>query len=213
MRTITAILSASSIYYTGVSGRRLGRVDRQLVLQPGQSKFYSNLFRYLKNQNQTRILIIFDWAQGKLYKCVPPSKTTVTRSSIMVWSSSTLWPRWWRPNSAGVKRTTSNWRNPRSMSRYSDHTNRFVIADSIFLTQLISTDFNRFEDLLKLAKIASWRSVSWILCRWAWPIVNSPSKVQDLFARKQSNTGEIGCRWLHFLKKIFDFKFCVSRVL
>jgi len=36
MRTITAILSASSIYYTGVSGRRLGRVDRQLVLQPGQ---------------------------------------------------------------------------------------------------------------------------------------------------------------------------------
>jgi len=36
MRTVTAILSASSIYYTGASGRRLGRVDRQLVLQPGQ---------------------------------------------------------------------------------------------------------------------------------------------------------------------------------
>ena len=41
MRTITAILSASSIYYTGVCGRRLGRVDRQLVLQPGQSKTMS----------------------------------------------------------------------------------------------------------------------------------------------------------------------------
>lgn len=36
MRTVTAILSASSIYYTGVSARRLGRADRQLVLQPGQ---------------------------------------------------------------------------------------------------------------------------------------------------------------------------------
>jgi len=40
MRTITAILSASSIYYTGVSGRRLGRADRQLVLQPGQRETF-----------------------------------------------------------------------------------------------------------------------------------------------------------------------------
>ena len=37
MRTVSAMLSASSIHYTGVSGRRLGRADRQLVLQPGQS--------------------------------------------------------------------------------------------------------------------------------------------------------------------------------
>jgi transglutaminase 1 len=35
MRTVTAILSAHSIYYTGVTARRLGRADRQLVLQPG----------------------------------------------------------------------------------------------------------------------------------------------------------------------------------
>jgi len=40
MRTITAILSASSIYYTGASGRRLGRADRQLVLQPGQRETF-----------------------------------------------------------------------------------------------------------------------------------------------------------------------------
>jgi transglutaminase 1 len=40
MRTITAILSASSIYYTGVSARRLGRADRQLVLQPGQRETF-----------------------------------------------------------------------------------------------------------------------------------------------------------------------------
>jgi len=36
MRSVAAILSASSIYYTGVPARRLGRTDRQLVLQPGQ---------------------------------------------------------------------------------------------------------------------------------------------------------------------------------
>lgn len=35
MRTIMAILSASSVYYTGVTARRLGRNERQLVLQPG----------------------------------------------------------------------------------------------------------------------------------------------------------------------------------
>jgi len=40
MRTVTAILSASSIHYTGVSGRRLGRADRQLVLQPGQRETF-----------------------------------------------------------------------------------------------------------------------------------------------------------------------------
>merc|ERR1712063_99981 len=40
MRTVTAILSASSIHYTGVSGRRLGRTDRQLVLQPGQRETF-----------------------------------------------------------------------------------------------------------------------------------------------------------------------------
>jgi len=36
IRSVAAILSASSIYYTGVPARRLGRTDRQLVLQPGQ---------------------------------------------------------------------------------------------------------------------------------------------------------------------------------
>ena len=35
MRTITTILSANSVYYTGVTARRLGRSDRQFVLQPG----------------------------------------------------------------------------------------------------------------------------------------------------------------------------------
>jgi transglutaminase 1 len=35
MRTITTILSANSVYYTGVTARRLGRNDRQFVLQPG----------------------------------------------------------------------------------------------------------------------------------------------------------------------------------
>ncbi|EFX83535.1 hypothetical protein DAPPUDRAFT_301901 [Daphnia pulex] len=35
MRTITTILSANSVYYTGVTARRLGRCDRQFVLQPG----------------------------------------------------------------------------------------------------------------------------------------------------------------------------------
>lgn len=35
MRTITAFLSANSVYYTGVTARRLGRNDRQFVLQPG----------------------------------------------------------------------------------------------------------------------------------------------------------------------------------
>jgi len=40
MRTVTAILSAFSIYYTGVSGRRLGRADRVLVLQPGQRETF-----------------------------------------------------------------------------------------------------------------------------------------------------------------------------
>ncbi|XP_059353228.1 hemocyte protein-glutamine gamma-glutamyltransferase-like isoform X1 [Daphnia carinata] len=35
MRTITANLSANSVYYTGVTARRLGRNDRQFVLQPG----------------------------------------------------------------------------------------------------------------------------------------------------------------------------------
>nr|CAH0110183.1 unnamed protein product [Daphnia galeata] len=33
MRTITTILSDNSVYYTGVSARRLGRSDRQFVLQ------------------------------------------------------------------------------------------------------------------------------------------------------------------------------------
>lgn len=37
MRTISAVLSASSIYYTGITARRLTRSERQLVLQPGQS--------------------------------------------------------------------------------------------------------------------------------------------------------------------------------
>ena len=37
MRTISTILSAYSVYYTGVTARRLGRTDRQFVLQPGQS--------------------------------------------------------------------------------------------------------------------------------------------------------------------------------
>merc|ERR1711973_147923 len=46
MRTITAILSASSIYYTGVSGRRLGRADRQLVLQPGQRETFQVGFSF-----------------------------------------------------------------------------------------------------------------------------------------------------------------------
>jgi len=40
MRTVSAMLSASSIHYTGVSGRRLGRADRQLVLQPGQRETF-----------------------------------------------------------------------------------------------------------------------------------------------------------------------------
>ncbi|XP_045033686.1 hemocyte protein-glutamine gamma-glutamyltransferase isoform X1 [Daphnia magna] len=35
MRTITSILTANSVYYTGVTARRLGRSDRQFVLQPG----------------------------------------------------------------------------------------------------------------------------------------------------------------------------------
>jgi len=35
MRTITAVLSANSAYYTGVVARRLMRADRQFVLQPG----------------------------------------------------------------------------------------------------------------------------------------------------------------------------------
>ncbi|KAK4036206.1 hemocyte protein-glutamine gamma-glutamyltransferase [Daphnia magna] len=35
MRTISTILSANSVYYTGVTARRLGRTDRQFVLQPG----------------------------------------------------------------------------------------------------------------------------------------------------------------------------------
>jgi transglutaminase 1 len=38
MRTITTILSANSVYYTGVTARRLGRSDRQFVLQPGGRK-------------------------------------------------------------------------------------------------------------------------------------------------------------------------------
>jgi transglutaminase 1 len=40
MRTITSILSAHSIYYTGVTARRLGRADRQFVLQPGQRETF-----------------------------------------------------------------------------------------------------------------------------------------------------------------------------
>lgn len=36
MRTISTIMSAYSAYYTGVTARRLGRIDRQFVLQPGQ---------------------------------------------------------------------------------------------------------------------------------------------------------------------------------
>jgi transglutaminase 1 len=39
MRTITTILSANSVYYTGVTARRLGRSDRQFVLQPGGRTF------------------------------------------------------------------------------------------------------------------------------------------------------------------------------
>ncbi len=40
MRTITTILSANSVYYTGVTARRLGRSDRQFVLQPGGRKYF-----------------------------------------------------------------------------------------------------------------------------------------------------------------------------
>ena len=46
MRTITAILSANSVYYTGVTARRLGRCDRQFVLQPGGRK-YLVIFLYI----------------------------------------------------------------------------------------------------------------------------------------------------------------------
>lgn len=38
MRTISAVLTANSVYYTGVTARRLGRTDRQFVLQPGGRK-------------------------------------------------------------------------------------------------------------------------------------------------------------------------------
>ena len=37
-RTISAVLSANSVYYTGVVARRLGRTDCQFVLQPGGRK-------------------------------------------------------------------------------------------------------------------------------------------------------------------------------
>ena len=51
MRSVAAILSASSIYYTGVPARRLGRTDRQLVLQPGQRKspllFFLNFLNFI----------------------------------------------------------------------------------------------------------------------------------------------------------------------
>merc|ERR1711911_574410 len=65
-------------------------------------------------------VLIDNWSsnpdKGKPSKCASLLKITETKSSIMVWSSSTLWLQFWRPSSAGAKRTTSNSRSPRWMS-------------------------------------------------------------------------------------------------
>lgn len=75
MRTISTILSAYSVYYTGVTARRLGRTDRQFVLQPGQRETLQVRVSWEEYRDK-----IVDYGMIKIYALASVQETKQTWS-------------------------------------------------------------------------------------------------------------------------------------
>lgn len=112
MRTITTILSANSVYYTGVTARRLCRTDRQFVLQPGGRK------QTISNVHWSAFsTLVMELCKVKPCKSESAGMNIATKLLITDILRSMPWHLSKKLSSRGAKKMTSSWRNLNWMFR------------------------------------------------------------------------------------------------